>query len=194
MFLPRRRDQHDKKGEAASRLTSPIRRRQLQTRPQGDCSRRQEAKRRDYLQRESGAPFVKGMRILHSLCAGALLALVSISRVAADTYPVTNTNDSGAGSLRQAILDANAHGGLDNVSFNIPGSGVHTIAPATELPVITSPVIIDGYTQPGSGANTLAAGGWIHCPRAGQSPGDRSRDRTVITAAEQDARSSAGAA
>src|SRR5262249_5464086 len=34
---------------------------------------------------------------------------------------VTNTNDSGAGSLRQAILDANAHGGsTDTIVFNIP--------------------------------------------------------------------------
>jgi hypothetical protein len=33
---------------------------------------------------------------------------------------VTNTNDSGAGSLRQAILDANALGGTDTITFNIP--------------------------------------------------------------------------
>jgi hypothetical protein len=88
----------------------------------------------------------------------ALFAAFSINTVVADIYPVTNTNDSGAGSLRQAIIDANGHSGPDNISFNIPGSGVRTITPATELPVITSPVIIDGYTQPGSSANTLAAG------------------------------------
>jgi hypothetical protein len=110
------------------------------------------------VQHQRWIPFVKGMRTLHLLCTGALLALVSIRTVAADTYPATNTNDSGAGSLRQAILDANGHAGLDTISFNIPGSGVHTITLATELPVITSPVVIDGYTQPGSSANTLAAG------------------------------------
>lgn len=87
-----------------------------------------------------------------------VLALFSIGTVVADTYPVTNTNDSGAGSLRQAILDANGHGGLDNISFNIPGPGVRTITPATELPAITGPLTIDGYTQPGSSANTLASG------------------------------------
>src|SRR5256714_11418960 len=91
-------------------------------------------------------------------CIAMVLALVSVGTAAADTYPVTNTNDSGAGSLRQAIVDANAHSGPDNISFNIPGSGVRTITPATELPAITSPVTIDGYTQPGSSANTLAAG------------------------------------
>ena len=36
------------------------------------------------------------------------------------TFVVTNTNNSGAGSLRQAILDANALGGTDTISFNIP--------------------------------------------------------------------------
>jgi hypothetical protein len=88
----------------------------------------------------------------------ALLAVFSISTVAADTYSVTNTTDSGAGSLRQAIIDANGHTGLDMIAFNIPGSGVRTITPATALPVIAGPVVIDGYTQSGSSANTLAGG------------------------------------
>jgi len=74
------------------------------------------------------------------------------------TFTVTNTNDTGTGSLRQAITDANNHAGLDTVAFNIPGSGVHTITPASTLPSITDPVIIDGYTQPGASANTLATG------------------------------------
>src|SRR4029077_7943506 len=57
---------------------------------------------------------------------------------------------SGAGSLRQAILDAEASvGTLDTIQFNISGSRVHTIAPASALPTITDPVIIDGTTQPG---------------------------------------------
>jgi hypothetical protein len=67
-----------------------------------------------------------------------------------DTFTVTNTSDGGSGSLRQAINDANGHAGLDTISFNIPGSGVHTITPAfPQLPSITSPVVIDGSTQPG---------------------------------------------
>ena len=36
------------------------------------------------------------------------------------TFSVTNTNDSGAGSLRQAIIDANASPGTDTIAFNIP--------------------------------------------------------------------------
>ncbi|MBL8378811.1 MAG: cadherin-like domain-containing protein [Burkholderiales bacterium] len=35
------------------------------------------------------------------------------------TYTVTNTNDSGAGSLRQAILSANGNAGTDTIAFNI---------------------------------------------------------------------------
>ncbi|MCP9496538.1 MAG: thrombospondin type 3 repeat-containing protein [Pyrinomonadaceae bacterium MAG19_C2-C3] len=39
------------------------------------------------------------------------------------SFVVINTNDDGAGSLRQAILEANADGGTDTISFNIPASG-----------------------------------------------------------------------
>ena len=78
--------------------------------------------------------------------------------LAASTFTVANTNDSGAGSFRQAIMDANANPGLDTIAFAIPGSGVQTIAPTSTLPTITDPVVIDGYTQPGSVANTLPIG------------------------------------
>ena len=76
----------------------------------------------------------------------------------ASTFVVTNTNSSGAGSLGQAILDANANPGPDAIAFNIPGSGVKTISPSSPLPTISDPVTIDGYTQPGANANTLALG------------------------------------
>jgi hypothetical protein len=84
----------------------------------------------------------------------ALLFLASAPLCAA-TYTVTTTADSGAGSLRQAILDANANPGQDTITFAIPGSGVHTIVLTTWLPNTTDPVIVDGYTQPGSSPNTL---------------------------------------
>jgi hypothetical protein len=77
-----------------------------------------------------------------------------------DTIPfaVNNTNDGGVGSLRQAILNANGTAGTQTITFKIPGPGVRTIAPASALPTITAPVIIDGYTQPGASPNTLAVG------------------------------------
>jgi len=69
---------------------------------------------------------------------------------------VTNTLDAGPGSLRQAILDANARAGKDTIRFNIGGIGPHTIRPLSPLPTITGSVVIDGYTQPGSSVNTNA--------------------------------------
>jgi hypothetical protein len=68
--------------------------------------------------------------------------------------PVTTTADTGAGSLREAITQANLDTTPDVITFNIPGAGVHTIAPATALPKITKPLTIDGYTQPGASPNT----------------------------------------
>ncbi len=53
------------------------------------------------------------------------------------------------GSLRNAILDAEASPGLDKIRFNIPGSGFHSIALLSPLPAITNAVVIDGTTQPG---------------------------------------------
>ncbi|MBD1927824.1 DUF4347 domain-containing protein [Trichocoleus sp. FACHB-90] len=61
---------------------------------------------------------------------------------------VINTNDSGEGSLRQAIINANALSGTDTIGFQI-GSGLQTITPLSALPTITDSVIIDGTTQPG---------------------------------------------
>ncbi len=74
--------------------------------------------------------------------------------LAAATYTVVNTNDSGPGSLRQTILYANFDPQPDLIAFNIPGAGVHTISPLSELPHITRWVTIDGYTQPGASPNT----------------------------------------
>jgi hypothetical protein len=72
-----------------------------------------------------------------------------IIQTTASTFTVTNTNDSGPGSLRQAILDANANPGADSITFNIPGPGPHTISPTSALPMIIATVVIDATTQPG---------------------------------------------
>jgi hypothetical protein len=71
-------------------------------------------------------------------------------------FVVSSNGDSGLGTLRQAIMDANAHansGGLDIIAFALaPGST--TIAPTSALPAITDPVFVAGLTQPGSSAGT----------------------------------------
>ena len=95
--------------------------------------------------------------------------------VAAGPYIVTNTADTsdtnpgdgvcvavgGGCTLRAAIEEANTTTDVDTIAFGIPGGGpgtIHTITPATALPAVTEPVIIDGYTQIGAQPNTLAVG------------------------------------
>lgn len=63
---------------------------------------------------------------------------------------VTNTNDSGPGSLRAMIDCANSDPDLDAIRFNIPGTGPHTIVLESGLPALSDDAIsIDGSTQPG---------------------------------------------
>jgi CSLREA domain-containing protein len=61
-------------------------------------------------------------------------------------------------TLRAAIQEANETDGADTINFNIPGTGVKTIRPDSELPFITEQVTINGYTQHGSHPNHLAVG------------------------------------
>jgi hypothetical protein len=73
-------------------------------------------------------------------------------------FVVTTALDSGAGSLRQAILDANTvDGPAVTIDFDIPGAGVRTIAPVTPLPPISGSVIVDGTTEPGFAGAPLVA-------------------------------------
>jgi hypothetical protein len=90
--------------------------------------------------------------------AVTLVALTSFLTcpASAATFTVSTVNDSGPGSLRQAVFDANAAGGTHTITFAIPGAGVHTIALASALPGVTGTLTIDGYTQTGSAPNTLA--------------------------------------
>ena len=70
-------------------------------------------------------------------------------------FVVTNANDHGTGSLREAITNTNAAPGVDNIVFNIPGSGVKVINLLTALPAITEAVVIDATTQPGYAGTPL---------------------------------------
>lgn len=95
------------------------------------------------------------MRNKHVSAIAAVLIGAAVSAWSAD-YTVVNVNNSVPGSLRQALTDANANPGLDRVVFAIPGAGLKVIRPATSLPVITDPVELDAYTQPGSSPNSMA--------------------------------------
>jgi parallel beta-helix repeat protein len=89
-----------------------------------------------------------------------------------EIFVVTNANDAGPGSFRQAITDANANvtPSPDKIVFNIPGAGIKVISLLTPLPEITDPLVIDGSTQPGyagaplielDGANVGVASGLV---------------------------------
>ena len=96
------------------------------------------------------------MRAYPLAVATVLLGFITSN---AAVLTVINTNDTGPGSLHEAILEANAAPGADEIRFNIPGTGVRKIeVNRIGLPEITDPVTIDGYTQPGASPNTLAIG------------------------------------
>ena len=76
------------------------------------------------------------------------------------TYTVTLTTDNNpggggqVGDLRWAINQANANAGADIISFNISGTGAHTITPTAALPTITGQVTIDASTDDSFAANS----------------------------------------
>ena len=120
---------------------------------------------------ESGAPFavppMDALSDLLMLRKGPIVPTVVMTPAPMMTFTVTNINDSGSGSLRQAILDANANAGADTIVFNLPGPK-YTIAPASNLPIITDPVTIDGTTQPGfAGSPIIELKGAIAGPANG---------------------------
>jgi Ca2+-binding RTX toxin-like protein len=83
---------------------------------------------------------------------GALLALPAGAQ--ADDFTVTNLNDSGAGSLRDALVEANGNPGADRVLFKSKLSG--TIELGDRLEVYSTDLEIIG---PGARKLTLDAGG-----------------------------------
>lgn len=72
-----------------------------------------------------------------------------------EAITAANTNTASGALAGECVAGSAA--GVDDIVFNIPGAGVKLIAPATQLPQITTPVHINGYTQPGASANSLSA-------------------------------------
>jgi len=118
------------------------------------------------------APKARGFDLpLRPLVAALASALLSGPVLAATTFTVNDSGDAvdavpgnalcetagGVCTLRAAIMEANALSGSDTINFAI-GSGAVTISPVSALPTITTPIAINGYSQPGSSANTLAVG------------------------------------
>ncbi len=90
-----------------------------------------------------------------AFCLFCLLCFFS-EQVSAATYTVSNTNDSGAGSLRQAILDSNAGGGVNDIAFT--GAAAGTITLLSALPELNNSVTIDA-SGAGAGQPVTIVGG-----------------------------------
>lgn len=91
------------------------------------------------------------------------LATSTIHRVwvrQANPGVVVNTDNSGPGSLRDAVVFANGRATSTTISFAIPGAGPHIITLTAALPNLTANgLTIDGSTQPGAQCRDLWAGG-----------------------------------
>ncbi len=84
------------------------------------------------------------------------------SRTMLSAYVVTNNADSGAGSLRQAMLDSNANtaGAPNEIDFAI-GTGAQVITLASPLPAVSTPVYLNATSQPGySNTPLIQINGW----------------------------------
>jgi hypothetical protein len=110
---------------------------------------------------------LKGIVLL--LMASLTFSTLNVNALSVETsttYTVTNTNSTGAGSLWQAIADANANPGKDTINFAIPKidigysplDDVWIIGLTGVLPTLLEPsgVVIDGRTQYTSNPNLPA--------------------------------------
>src|SRR5262245_38263030 len=96
----------------------------------------------------------RGLRKLGASSQPYRLVLETLeNRTLLSNFVVTNINDSGAGSLRAAILSANAHSGADSVRFD--RGVVGTIGLTSQLSV-TGDTDIKG---PGTDLLTISGGG-----------------------------------
>ena len=98
----------------------------------------------------------------HIFYTSLICLMFSLSSMAGN-YNVTNTNDSGTGSLREAVTSSSSAYGPDNIIFNIPltdagynsTTGVWTITLLTPLPYVMGGYThIDGSTQTVNQGNT----------------------------------------
>ena len=115
------------------------------------------------------ASVARGLSFILALaCVGARAATLVVNGTADAALPATGDGVCSLREAMQSIINAanfgdclnsgGAYGTADTVNFNITGAGVHTINAAAPLPVITKPMLIDGYSQPGATANSLAVG------------------------------------
>jgi hypothetical protein len=101
------------------------------------------------------------------LASSAAAEPASDGSLAGNDLVVTNVSDSGEGSLRRAILDANARSGPDVISFDSDHGTFavpRTIRLTGPLPVLTEDVTINGYIEDrlwqATGVTVSGGGAW----------------------------------
>ena len=91
-------------------------------------------------------------KTLAGAVAAALVGLATAATAAEAQVPITVTSsaNAGPGTLRAAINEANSNFSRSWIEFDLSAISGTVITPANDLPAITSPLEIDGYTQPGA--------------------------------------------
>lgn len=92
---------------------------------------------------------VKIRKLIFSYWLTAVLSVAALAGAKADIFVVTSADDDGPGTLRQAILSANANPGPDTIAFNLDPSVSLTISLLSPLPDVTDTLAIEGASQPG---------------------------------------------
>jgi parallel beta-helix repeat protein len=93
------------------------------------------------------------------LALGVLTAALFVVGLAAPpAHASTTFTVNSAADLADVNVGDNATTGDDTIKFNIPGTGVKTISPNTNLPNIIDTLSIEGFSQPGAVPNTLEKG------------------------------------
>ncbi|HXI51901.1 MAG TPA: right-handed parallel beta-helix repeat-containing protein, partial [Candidatus Saccharimonadales bacterium] len=101
-----------------------------------------------------------------------VVVMTSCARVAnGDTFDVINGNDTGAGSLRWAISNANLSTGPHLIQFRIPTNTVQVIRPVQPLPALEQAMVLDGYTQSNASPKTASEAAVIRVELDGSGAG-----------------------
>ncbi|MDQ3145349.1 MAG: hypothetical protein M3R01_00150 [Actinomycetota bacterium] len=131
-----------------------------------------------------------------ALVCVTVAAVAGVACQGGNTFTVDSTGDgadargdgvcatsSGTCTLRAAIAEANNRDGHDVIAFDISGSGVQLIRPATRLPSLTDPAgaTIDGYTQDSAAVNTSATASNARLTIELRGQGYQSFDGLVLT-------------
>ncbi|MDA1232848.1 MAG: hypothetical protein O2856_18930, partial [Planctomycetota bacterium] len=108
--------------------------------------------------RSGDAQQVAGEHLEQRLVLSAIVVTATGDSVAFDGFVTLREaiiSINGGANVNADVMAGGTYGVDDTTNFNISGGSVQTISPATPLPTIVKPVVINGYTQPGTSVNTL---------------------------------------